>query len=125
VTAKGRHQSFPFRVKVPPNPVPSLNGKRSGNMTVDEMRTQNHILLETNDLDIKYGIESFVLMRVPQSDRAHPMATVVKNGIFDVAALRLVSAAVAGDWYCFYDIKAISPTDSHSRDIGSMNFLIF
>jgi gliding motility-associated protein GldM len=124
VTAKGRHQSFPFRVKLPPNPVPTLNHQRSGQMTVAAMRAQSRILLETNDLDVKYELKSFVLMRVPHSDRAHPMATVVKSELFDAAALRLVAAAQAGDWYCFYDIKANAPADSKSRDIGSMNFQI-
>jgi gliding motility-associated protein GldM len=124
VTAKSGHQSFPFRVKLPPNPVPTLNQQRSGQMTVAQMRAQSRILLETNDLDVKYAVQSFVLMRVPHSDRAHPMATVVKSDFLDAAALRLVAAAQVGDWYCFYNIKANAPADSNSRDIGSMNFQI-
>ncbi len=125
VAVKKGHQSFPFRVKLPPNPVPTLSMKKSGNMTVKEMRAQFRILLEANDLAIQYDVKSFVLMRVPHSDRAHPVATVVKSGNFDAAALNLVAAAEAGDWYCFYDIQAIAPSDKAIRDIGSMNFLIF
>jgi gliding motility-associated protein GldM len=125
VTTKDWHKTFSFRVKLPPNPVPMLNLKKSGEIPKTEMQAQNRISLEANDLDIKYAIQSFALVRVPYSDRARPVKTVVKSGVFDAAALELVAAAEVGDWYYFEDIKVICPLNNQVLDIEGMNFVIF
>jgi gliding motility-associated protein GldM len=125
VTTKDWHKTFTFQVKLPPNPVPTLNLKKSGEIEKAEMRIQKRISLETNDLDINDTIHSFTLVRVPHLDKEHPIKTVVKSGIFDAAALQLVTAAEIGDWYYFEDIKIICPLNQQIREIRGMNFVIF
>jgi hypothetical protein len=125
VTTKDWHKTFTFQVKLPPSPIPMLNLKKSGEIEKAEMKAQNRISLETNDLNIKYTIQGFTLVRVPHSDRARPITTVVKSDIFDAAALQLVAAAEVGDWYYFEDIKVNCPLNPPLRDIGGMNFVIF
>jgi gliding motility-associated protein GldM len=125
VTTKDWHKTFTFQVKLPPNPVPTLNLKKSGEIEKTEMRVQKHISLEANDLDINDTIQSFTLVRIPHLDREHPIKTVVKSGIFDAAALQLVAAAEVGDWYYFEDIKVICSLNQQIREIGGMNFVVF
>jgi gliding motility-associated protein GldM len=124
VSGGGLNQTFDFRVKLIPNPVPTLSMKKGGGMGSGEMGAQAGIIpvLEGFDFDAKCSIQSFTMVRVPR--REDPVPAVVNGGVFDEKAQRLVQAAKPGDLYNFYSIKARCPGDAIARDIGGMNFFV-
>jgi gliding motility-associated protein GldM len=124
VSGGGLNQTFDFRVKLIPNPVPTLSMKKGGGMGSGEMGAQAGIIpvLEGFDFDAKCSIQSFTMVRVPR--REDPVPAVVNGGAFDEKAQRLVQAAKPGDLYNFYSIKARCPGDAIARDIGGMNFFV-
>jgi gliding motility-associated protein GldM len=124
VSGGGLNQTFDFRVKLIPNPIPTLSGKKTGGMGTGEMGAQAGVIpiLENFDFDAKCSIQSFTMVRVPR--REDPVPAVVNGGVFDEKAQRLVQAAKPGDLYNFYSIKARCPGDAVARDIGGMNFFI-
>jgi gliding motility-associated protein GldM len=124
VSGGGLNQTFDFRVKLIPSPIPTLSMKKGGAMGSGEMGAQAGVIpvLENFDFEAKCSVQSFTMVRIPR--REDPVPAVVNGGAFDEKAQRLISAAKPGDLYNFYNIKARCPGDAIARDIGGMNFFI-
>jgi gliding motility-associated protein GldM len=124
VSGGGLNQTFDFRVKLIPSPIPTLSMKKGGAMGSGEMGAQMGVIpvLENFDFEAKCSIQSFTMVRIPR--REDPVPAVVNGGAFDEKAQRLVQAAKPGDLYNFYNIKARCPGDAVARDIGGMNFFV-
>jgi hypothetical protein len=124
VSGNGNTQTFNFRVKVIPNPVPTLSGKKGGMMGEREFCAQAGIIpiLENFDFDMKCAVQSFTVTRIPRNEP--PVSISVLGGVFDEKAQPLICAAKSGDMYQFYNIKTRCPGDVIARDVGTMLFTI-
>lgn len=124
VSGGGLNQSFPYRVKKIPDPVPKLSNSRGGTMGTGEFKAQGGVsaVLENFDFDAKCSIQSYVLVRVPKREDAVPANNTGSR--YEEKAARLVQMAKPTDIYYYNDIKARCPGDVAGRDVGSMVFTI-
>jgi len=113
-----------FRVKLIPNPVPTLSGKKGGGLGSGEMRGQGGVIaiLENFDFNARCLIESFQLVK--QHKGADVEISQNSGASFNDKASRMVTSASPGDTYSFFGIRAKCPGDVASRDLGSMSFFI-
>jgi hypothetical protein len=124
VSGNGNTQTFYFRVKLMPNPVPTLSHKKGGTMGQGEFCAQAGIIpvMEGFDFDMKCAVQSFTVTRISRNE--NPVSLFVLGGAFDANAQRLICAAQAGDIYQFSNIKTRCPGDNVARDVGTMLFTI-
>ncbi len=127
VSAPGISQSFPFRVKKIPDPVPVLGAgpnKKGGSMPNGEFKAQRGIaaILENFDFEAKCSVQSFEFVHVAKRQDAVPVQN--NGGTYEAAALRLVNNVKPGDICYFNDIKARCPGDGAARSLGSIVFQI-
>jgi gliding motility-associated protein GldM len=123
VSAPGVTQSFPFRIKKIPDPVPTLGpkekGGRIGNGTFKGLGGLVPTL-EGFDFDAKCAITGFQLVRVAK--RQDPEVATNRGGKIEGSAQGLQNKAVPSDKYFFQDVKCKCPGDAVDRNLGQLVF---
>jgi hypothetical protein len=125
VSGLGMSQSFTFRCKRIPDPVPALGARfKSGVMTAAEFKDQKGIaaISENFDFEAKCDMVGFEIVRITKDGTR----TTVRNsgGKYSTEeATALVNKAVAGDIYLFTNIKS-QCGDGIGRSLNSLVFEI-
>jgi gliding motility-associated protein GldM len=125
VSAPGVSQSFKYRVKRIPDPIPLLGAKhKNKEMGNGEFRAQGGVaaVLENFDFDVTCPIAGFKMVYLPKRQDPIPKANVGAKWNGEVE--RLIGLAKPGDAYFFDDIKCKCPGDPAPRDIGGLTFRI-
>ena len=123
VSAPGVTQSFPFRIKKIPDPVPSLGPKeRGGKIGNGTFKGLGGLVptLENFDFEARCDIVGFQLVRVAK--RQDPEFASNGGARISGAAQNLQNKATPGDKYFFQDIKCKCPGDPGTRDLGQLVF---
>lgn len=123
VSAPGVTQSFPFRIKKIPDPIPTLGPKeRGGKIGNGTFKGLGGLVptLENFDFEAKCDIVGFQLVRVAK--RQDPEFAPNGGTRISGAAASLQAKAVPGDKYFFQDIKCKCPGDANTRDLGQLVF---
>jgi gliding motility-associated protein GldM len=127
VSAPGVSQTFIYRVKRIPDPVPRLGGNpknKGGAMGNGEFKAQGGIsaILENFDFDAKCDVVGFEVTYLPK--RQDPISRQNGGARWNSEAQDLINKAKPGDSYFFDDIKCKCPGDAAPRNIGSLAFKI-
>jgi gliding motility-associated protein GldM len=123
VSAPGVTQSFPFRIKKIPDPVPSLGPKeRGGKIGNGTFKGLGGLVptLENFDFEARCDIVGFQLVRVAK--RQDPEFASNGGARISGATQNLQNKATPGDKYFFQDIKCKCPGDPGTRDLGQLVF---
>ncbi|MCC7244256.1 MAG: hypothetical protein IT269_01135 [Saprospiraceae bacterium] len=127
VSGGGVSQSFPFRVKRIPDPVPRLGGKitnKGGTMGNGEFKAQGGMsaMLDGFDFDAKCDVVGFELNYVA---KRQDVITKTNNGArWNSEVSSLIEKAKPGDVYYFDEVKCKCPGDAASRNIGGITYKI-
>ncbi|MEZ4893499.1 MAG: gliding motility protein GldM [Saprospiraceae bacterium] len=125
VSGGGASQSFKYRVKRIPDPVPLLGAKhRSKSMGNGEFKAQGGIasVLENFDFDAKCDIVGFETTYLPK--RQDPITAQNAGARWNSTVQDYINKAKPGDSYFFDDIKCKCPGDPAARNIGGLAFKI-
>jgi gliding motility-associated protein GldM len=124
VSAPGISQSFDYKVKKIPDPVPMLGNKRGGAIGNGEIKAYDGItaFLENFDFDAKCSIQGYDVVYIPKRNDA--VLAPNSGGNFNGKANEVRNLCKPGDQFLIQNIKARCPGDAVGRDIGSMAFLI-
>ncbi|MCW5924827.1 MAG: gliding motility protein GldM [Saprospiraceae bacterium] len=125
VSAPGVSQTFKYRVKRIPDPVPMLGARhRSKSMGNGEFKAQSFVdaVLENFDFEARCEIVGFEVTYLPK--RQDPISRVNGGKRFTGDVQALVNQAKPGDSYFFDDIKCKCPGDAAARNIGGLAFKI-
>lgn len=124
VVAPGVTVSKDFRVKLIPDPVPTLSGKAGGPMGNGEFKAQRALIpqLKNFDFDARCNIVGFQIIRAAK--REDPQLNANVGGKFDNRTQALVSQAKPGDIFVFDNIKCKCPGDDVSRPLPSSVYKI-
>ena len=117
-------QTFSFRVKRIPDPVPVLGSKDKHEFTPDEFHHFLGLMLWLDDFDFEARCENlgFTVTRISKDGTRQ---SIPNEGIrFTEATLVLIKQAQGGDVFIFSDIKAHCPGDEESRRLASVAFFI-
>lgn len=127
ISGGGVSQSFPFRVKRIPDPVPRLGGKitnKGGTMGNGEFKAQGGMsaMLDGFDFDAKCDVVGFELNYVA---KRQDVITKTNNGArWNSEVSSLIEKAKPGDVYYFDEVKCKCPGDAASRNIGGITYKI-
>jgi GldM C-terminal domain len=126
VSENGNLQTFKFRVKWIPNPIPLLSGKKGGCMAPPELCGQTGLILilENFDFEVKCVIQSFTVTRISRHEHEPPISISVSGGAFDEKVQHFICAGKSGDLYNFSNIKTLCPGDVVARDLGTVNYFV-
>jgi len=127
VSGGGASQTFKYRVKRIPDPVPRLGGNpknKGGAMGNGEFKAQGGIsaLLEGFDFDAKCDVVGFEMTYLPK--RQDPITAQNNGARWNSQAQDYVNKAKPGDAYFFDDVKCKCPGDVAARNIGGLAFKI-
>jgi gliding motility-associated protein GldM len=126
VSGEGVSQTFNYRVKRIPDPIPKLGAQhQSKAMGSGEFAAQSGIaaVLENFDFDVKCEIAGFTAVYLQK--RGDPSPPKTNGGArFNEDIASMVRKAKPGDAYFFDDIKAKCPGDGAARNIGGLAFKI-
>ena len=126
VSAKDVTQSFEYRVKRIPDPIPLLGATHSSKMMGNgEFKAQSGIaaVLQNFDFDVKCEVVGYALTYLAK--RQDPTPPIPNAGIrFGGPVQERVNNAKPGDAYFFDDIKAKCPGDAVPRNLGGLTFRI-
>jgi len=127
VSGGGASQTFQYRVKRIPDPVPRLGGnpKNNGGMMGNgEFKAQGGIsaILENFDFDAKCDVVGFELTYLPK--RQDPITSVNAGARWNSQSQDFVNKAKPGDAYFFDEVKCKCPGDPAARNIGSIAYKI-
>jgi hypothetical protein len=124
VSGNGNTQIVPFRVKRIPNPVPTLSGKKRGELASEPLCIKTGLLaiIENFDFDTKCVIHSYTVTRIPRHEA--PTSMFALGGNFDEKVRQFICAGKPGDLYQFSNIKAGCSGDEVPRDIGSLVYFV-
>lgn len=125
VAAPGVSQTFKYRVKRIPDPVPMLGAKhKSKQMGNGEFKAQTFVdgVLESFDFDARCEIVGFEFTYLPK--RQDPIVRTNGGKRFSGDVTEQVNKAKPGDAYFFDDIKCKCPGDAAARNIGGLAFKI-
>ncbi|HNM25892.1 MAG TPA: GldM family protein [Saprospiraceae bacterium] len=118
------NQTFHFRAKRIPDPVPTLDYPPKYNYTAGEFRVKlgMFMVLQDFDFDARCQMASFVLTRIPQNGERQTALN--KGERFGEAAKALVDQAESGDAFIFSEIKTLCPGDTTARQLNSVVYFI-
>jgi gliding motility-associated protein GldM len=125
VAAPGVSQTFKYRVKRIPDPVPMLGAKHKGKpMGNGEFKAQSFVdgVLEQFDFDARCEVVGYEFTYLPK--RQDPISRQNAGKKFNGEVAELVGKAKPGDAYFFDDIKCKCPGDQAARNIGGLAFKI-
>lgn len=126
VSAPGVSQSFKYKVKRIPDPVPLLGAQyASMSMGNGQFKAQSGIaaVLQNFDFDAKCDVQGYTLTYLPK--RADPSPAIPNAGArFNSQVTDRVNQAKPGDAYFFDDIKCKCPGDNVARNLGGLTFRI-
>lgn len=125
VAAPGVSQTFKYRVKRIPDPVPMLGAKhKSKQMGNGEFKAQSFVdgVLESFDFDARCEVVGYEFTYLPK--RQDPIGRQNGGKRFNSEVAELVNKAKPGDTYFFDDIKCKCPGDAAARNIGGLAFKI-
>ncbi len=125
VSGGGASQTFSYRVKRIPDPVPLLGAKhRSKAMPNGEFKAQGGIasVLENFDFEAKCDIVGFEATYLPK--RQDPITAQNAGARWNSTIQDYISKAKPGDAYFFDEIKCKCPGDPAPRNIGGLAFKI-
>jgi gliding motility-associated protein GldM len=125
VAAPGVSQTFKYRVKRIPDPVPMLGAKhKSKQMGNGEFKAQTFVdgVLESFDFDARCEIVGFEFTYLPK--RQDPIVRQNGGKRFSGDVTEQINKAKPGDAYFFDDIKCKCPGDAAARNIGGLAFKI-
>ncbi len=126
VSGGGASQTFSYRVKRIPDPVPLLGAKHAGKaMGNGEFKAQGGIaaVLQGFDFDVRCEIVGFEVTYYKK--RQDPSPPIANGGAkWNDRVQGMINQAAPGDIYYFDDIKARCPGDSNPRPLGSLSFKI-
>ena len=120
VSGGGASQTFKYRVKRIPDPVPMIGKKKGGQFGNGEFKAQGGIaaVLENFDFDVKCDMVGFEFTYLAKRQDA---VTATNSGArWGSQAAAMVEKAKPGDAYFFDDIKCKCPGDVAARNIGSV-----
>ncbi|MCB9034878.1 MAG: gliding motility protein GldM [Chitinophagales bacterium] len=124
VSASGKtYGTFPFRVKMIPDPIAKVAGKPGGQINPAVLKAQNGVLadLENFDFDAKFEVISYNVFYQP---KLQDPAVLSNNGpVFNGATQAAINKAKPGDIYYFEEIKVRGP-DGVTRKIPGIAFKI-
>ncbi len=124
VGAKGKTiTSSEFRVKMIPDPVAMVGGKKGGRMNAAEMRVQNGLsaVLENFDFDARFEVVSYQVTFVPK--RQDPVSAICNNAYFNSQVKSFQSEMKPGDSVYFEEIRVKGP-DGTTRRIPGIVFTL-
>lgn len=124
VTAKGKQlTSRKFRVKMIPDPVAMVGGKKGGRMGAAEMRVQNGLaaVLENFDFDARFEVVSYQVTFVPK--RQDPVSAVCNGAYFNSQVQGFQKEMKPGDMVYFEEIRVKGP-DGTTRRIPGIVFTL-
>ncbi|HUH74368.1 MAG TPA: gliding motility protein GldM [Chitinophagales bacterium] len=124
VAAKGKTiTSREFRVKMIPDPVASVGGKKGGRMNAAEMRVQNGLsaVLENFDFDARFEVLSYQVTFVPK--RQDPVSAVCNGAYFNSQVQSFQKEMKPGDSVYFEEIRVKGP-DGKTRPIPGIVFTL-
>jgi len=124
VAAKGKNYgSFPFRVKLIPNPVAKVNNQPGGSINAGVWKAQQGVIadLENFDFDAKFEVLSFNMFYQPKLQ--DPGTAAASGPYFSAAQKAFISKAKPGDVFYIEEIKVKGP-DGLSRKIPGIAFKI-
>jgi gliding motility-associated protein GldM len=126
VSGGGAKQSFTYRVKRIPDPIPLLGAKhKSKTMGNGEFKAQSGIaaVLENFDFEARCEIVGFEATYLKK--RQDPSPPIQNGGArFNDRVQGMVGQAGPGDAYFFDNIRAKCPGDAVGRDLGGLSFKI-
>ncbi|HRI58486.1 MAG TPA: gliding motility protein GldM [Saprospiraceae bacterium] len=125
VSAPGVSQTFKYRVKRIPDPVPMLGAKhKSKQMGNGEFKAQTFVdaVLENFDFEARCEVVGFEFTYLPK--RQDPIVRTNGGKRFSGDVSEQVNKAKPGDTYFFDDIKCKCPGDAAARNIGGLAFKI-
>jgi gliding motility-associated protein GldM len=126
VSGGGVSQTFQYRVKRIPDPVPKLGAKHlSSLMGNGEFKAQGGIaaILENFDFEARCDVVGFVTTYLAKRQDPSP-PTPNAGARFGGSTADYVSRAKPGDAYFFDDIKVKCPGDNLPRNLGGLTFRI-
>lgn len=120
VSGGGASQTFTYRVKRIPDPVPMIGKKKGGQFGNGEFKAQGGIaaVLENFDFEAKCDMVGFEFTYFAK--RQDPVSTTNSGARWSSQAQSMVDKAKPGDAYFFDDIKCKCPGDVAARNIGSI-----
>jgi gliding motility-associated protein GldM len=127
VSGGGASQTFKYRVKRIPDPVPRLGGNpknKGGSMGNGEFKAQGGVaaLLEGFDFDAKCDVVGFELTYLPK--RQDPITAQNSGARWNSQSQDYINKAKPGDAYFFDDVKCKCPGDVAARNIGQFSYKI-
>jgi gliding motility-associated protein GldM len=126
VAGGGASQTFNYRVKRIPDPVPLLGAKHpSKSMANGEFKAQGGIaaVLQNFDFDVRCDVVGFEATYLKK--RQDPSPPIANGGAkWNDRVQGFVSQAAPGDAYFFEEIKVRCPGDSQPRNLGGLSFKI-
>ncbi len=125
VSGGGVNQTFTYRVKRIPDPVPTLGMKhKGGKIGNGEFKAQGGIIpvLENFDFEAKCDVAGFEMTFVAR--RQDPVTEQNPGARWTSAVSGLIQKAKPGDLYMFSDIKVRCPGDPAPRNLGTISFNI-
>jgi gliding motility-associated protein GldM len=126
VSGGGASQTFPYRVKRIPDPVPLLGAKHaSKSMGNGEFKAQSGIaaVLQGFDFDVRCDVVGFEATYLKK--RQDPSPPIANSGArWNERVQAFVNQAGPGDAYFFEEIKVRCPGDSNPRNLGGLSFKI-
>lgn len=120
VSGGGASQTFKYRVKRIPDPVPMIGKKKGGQFGNGEFKAQGGVaaVLENFDFDVRCEMVGFEFTYLAKRQDA---VTATNSGArWGSQAASMVEKAKPGDAYFFDDIKCKCPGDVAARNIGSI-----
>lgn len=126
VAGGGASQTFTYRVKRIPDPIPLLGGQhKSKQMGNGEFRAQGGISAKLENFDFEAQCQIVSFEAVYLKKRQDPSSPRVNSGARWTSEVQgWISQANPGDAYFFDNIKARCPGDQVPRDIGGLAFKI-
>ena len=124
VAAKGKNYgSFPFRVKLIPNPIAKVSGQAGGRINAGVWKAQQGVVadLENFDFDAKFEVLSFNMFYQPKLQ--DPGIAAGTGPYFSAAQKAFIAKAKPGDIFYIEEIKVKGP-DGLSRKIPGIAFKI-
>lgn len=119
------NQTFRFRARPVPDPVPMLGARHSSKEIGNgEFKAQGGIaaVILCCDIDARCEVLGYDVIHIPKNEALTELSN--KGGRFEKQVQDLVSNALPGDTYFFSDIRARCPGDESARNLGQLVFRI-
>jgi len=117
-------QSFPYRVKRIPDPIPAIGTLRGGDVAIGTFKAQQGLIpiLEHFDFEARCKVISYEMARSPRSGDVSVLTN--QGARYSTTVRRLVDLADHGDTYFVDRIKVKCPGDRASRNLSGIIFRI-